>query len=335
MSQANIRQSESLTVKGRTRTSRPIGLALTALVGLAALLIVGAILQPRSLTAQALLSVLPFFAILGIASVGQHLVIQQRGLDISVAGMISLATVLVTALPPNGTFAEVFPYLLLALAVGLVGGLVNGVFVTYLRVPSLVTTIGSNAILFGLVLHISDGKGSEAPAVLGSLALSKTLGIPNTVIVMAVFAATAWVVLNKTMMGRRFLAIGISPEAAAAIALPVNLYRCGTYAIAGFCYAFAGIILAGYLNIPGLYSGSSYILATIAAVVVGGNPLGGGRSSIVATIIGCAFLTYLDQLVLSIGYPTAAQYAVQAVVVLGAVGLGAVLARTRGGAEPA
>jgi ribose transport system permease protein len=95
--------------------------------------------------------------------------------------------------------------------------------------------------------------------------------------------------------------------------------------LAGFCYGLAGVMLAGFLNFPSLFSGNDYLLATVAAVVVGGNSITGDRGSIFAVVIGACFMTYIGQLVLSLGFERSTQHIVQAVVVIGAVGLPALI----------
>lgn len=294
-----------------------------ALVATAVLFGLGRILAPGSVTAAGLLAIVPFMAILGVAAIGQHLVIQQRGLDLSVAGAISLAAVLVTALPPTGSGAAAAAmYVLLALAAGVAGGLLNGALVAWLRVPALVTTIGMNAVLLGITLLISGGTPRAVPASLGRVALARSLGIPNTVWLLLLFAAAATLVIDRMPAGRRFVAVGMNAAAARAIAIPVARYRLMTYAVAGLCYATAGVMLAGFLNIPSLMAGNSYILASVAAVVVGGNAIGGGaRASVLATVIGAVFLTYLGQLVLSLGFERSMQDIVEAVIVIAGVGL--------------
>jgi ribose/xylose/arabinose/galactoside ABC-type transport system permease subunit len=286
------------------------------------LLILGYIAEPRSLGTTALLSMLPFFAILAVASMGQYLVIRQRGLDLSVAGIISFAAVLMTNLPRGSDdLAVVLGVVLLVLLMGIVVGAISGAIITFAGVPALVTTIGVNAFMMGLVLWISNGTPAMAPPSLSKFALGRSFGIPNTIIVAAIFIAIVWFVLDRTAVGRRFLAVGISPIAARSLGVPVTAYLIGTYTFAGFCYAMAGVMLAGFLNFPSLFVGNDYLLATVAAVVVGGNSIAGDRGSVPAAVIGAAFMTYLGQLVLSLGFERSTQQIIQALVVLGAVGI--------------
>jgi ribose/xylose/arabinose/galactoside ABC-type transport system permease subunit len=205
----------------------------------------------------------------------------------------------------------------LTLAMGLGVGLVNGLLVTLLRVPSLVTTIGVNSLLLGATMYVSGGFAQQVPPPLNAFGLAHLLGIPLTVYVTVLFTAIVAVVLARTIVGRRFIATSVNPGAAVAVAIRLDAYRIGTYALAGFCYAAAGVILSAYVLSPTVNAGLPYMLATIASVVVGGNSIGGGqRGSVVATVVGALFLTYLGQLVLSVGFGTAAQNIVQALIII-------------------
>jgi len=286
------------------------------------LLVVGAILQPRSVGPSALLSVMPFMAILGVASIGQHIAIQQRGFDLSVAGIMSLSAVLVTALPSdNAGFLSVLGYVLFALMCGVLVGCINGVIVSVLGVSPIVTTIGTNALLLGATLVVSGGSASVSPKILTDFANGKIGGVPNTVFVVVAIAVAATFTMERTTFGRKFIAVGVSPAAARALAIPVKAYRVFTYGAAGLFFAAAGVLLAGFLSTPSVFCGNDYMLSTVAAVVVGGNSLAGGRGSSAATVIGAAFLTYMGQLVVSLGLQSSAQYVIEAVIIIAGAGL--------------
>jgi ribose transport system ATP-binding protein len=335
-------QHEMTETPGKQANSPASGLRLLGVFGRSlggratissvVLVVLGAIIAPSTVSASAFLSLLPFVAILAVVSIGQHLVIQQRGLDISVAGIMSFAAVIVTKLPSAGASnGEILGWIALALVSGLVAGAVNGLVITLLRVPALVTTIGVNAVLFGVALIVSGGVPSGAPPQLASFAINLTLGVPNTIWIALAAGAVAIFITERTTIGRRFVAVSVSAPAAHAVAIPVERYRIGTYVAAGLLYAVGGVMLAGYLSVPNIFAGNFYILATVAAVVVGGNSVAGGaRGSILATMIGAFFLTFLSQLVLSAGLDRSMQNVVQALIVIGGVGLPMLFARPRG-----
>jgi ribose transport system permease protein len=306
--------------KGRRK---PLHRLLVVSAATVLLIVGGGIAAPSTVSVSALQLMLPFFAILAVAALGQHLVIQQRGLDLSVAGIMSFSAVIVSALPGSQAgVAETLGYVALALAMGLGVGAVNGAMVALLRVNSLVTTIGMNSLMLGITMYVTSGFSQQAPPPLNSFGVGKALGVPLTVYVLVVIAAIAIFLLEKTTIGRRFIATSVNPDAALTVGIPLDSYRVATYALAGFCYAAAGVLLAGYVLSPTVFSGMPYLLATVAAVVVGGNPIGGGlRGSITATIVGALFLTYLGQLVLAVGFETSAQNIVQAIIIIASVGI--------------
>lgn len=306
--------------KGR---KKPLHRLLIVTGAMIALLAVGAIVAPSTVSVSALQLMLPFFAVLAVASIGQHLVIQQRGLDLSVAGIMSFAAVIVSALPGSQAgVPETLAFVALALAMGLGVGAVNGALVALLRVNSLVTTIGMNSLMLGITMYVTRGFSQQVPPPLNRFGVGKFLEIPLTLYVLIVIAAIAIFLLEKTTVGRRFVATSVNPDAALTVGIPLDGYRVATYALAGFCYAAAGVLLAGYVLSPTVFSGMPYLLATVAAVVVGGNPIGGGlRGSVTATIVGALFLTYLGQLVLAVGFETSAQNIVQAVIIIASVGI--------------
>ena len=306
--------------KGR---KKPLSRLLVVAIATAVLIVGGGIIAPSTVSVSALQLMLPFFAVLAVASIGQHLVIQQRGLDLSVAGIMSFAAVIVSALPSSEAgVPATLAFVGLALAMGLGVGALNGVLVALLRVNSLVTTIGMNSLMLGITMYVTRGFSHQAPPPLNRFGVGKFLEVPLTVYVLIVIAAIAIFVLEKTTVGRRFIATSVNPDAALTVGIPLDGYRVATYALAGFCYAAAGVLLAGYVLSPTVFSGMPYLLATVAAVVVGGNPIGGGlRGSVTATIVGALFLTYLGQLVLAVGFETSAQNIVQAIIIIASVGI--------------
>ena len=282
------------------------------------LLILGALLAPSTVSPEAIRSLAPFFAVLAVAAIGQHLVIQQRGLDLSVAGIISFSAAIVSAVAgADSGLGETLVYVGLALVMGLAVGGLNGVLVTFVGVPALVTTIGMNSLMLGLTEYVTRGFAQQVPSALNSFGLTRVFGVPVTVLVMIAITAVAAFVLTRTTIGRRFIASSVNPRAATAVGIRLDLYRVATYSLAGLCYAAAGILLASTVVTPSVYSGLPYLLASVAAVVLGGNSIGGGmRGSVVATVVGALFLSYLGQFVLSLGFGTAHRNIVQAIIII-------------------
>ncbi|MBB5157187.1 ABC transporter permease [Saccharopolyspora phatthalungensis] len=300
--------------------SIPINASAAVWVMTAVLFAVSPLLAPGVMSAASLNSMLPFAAILVIASVGQTLVVQQGGIDLSIAGTISATAVVVTNYAAlDGSRLPIA--LVLALVVAVAIGLVNGGLVALLGVNPIVATLGVNSLLLGLVQAVSGGAPTAAPDVLTRAALSHVLGIPTTVLIAVVFVVAVTVVIKKTAVGRQFEFVGANSRAARAAGLTVARTIATAYVGAALCYAVAGVLIAGFLRTPGLFVGDSYLLPSIASVVLGGTSLAGGMGSVIATAGGAVFLTQLNQVVLAQGATTAVQYLIQGGII--ALGMGA------------
>lgn len=301
----------------RARPSRFIAIWIATAV----LFAISPVLAPGSIDSSALLSMLPFAAILAIASIGQTLVVQQRGLDFSVGGVITVAAIIVTVYP-HGSGGRLLPAIVLVLAVCVVTGLASGLAITQLGITPLVATLGINALLTGVALQITNGEPTAvATSGLGSFALAKTVGIPNTAIIAAALLCIVAVVMRTTVVGRRFIAIGAGRPATQVAGLHVVRYEIGAYIAASVVYGAAGILLAGYLERPDLTVGDNYLLPTVAAVVIGGTSLAGGRGSVVASAIGALFLTQLDQVVQGMGAASSVQLVIQGGIIAAGMAL--------------
>lgn len=301
----------------------------TVVVALVVLTALSPILAPGSLEPSALLSMLPFAAILAVVAAGQTIVVQQSGIDLSVAGSVSLAAMLLNTVAA-GDGARAPLGIAAALAGAVLGGVITGVAVTWFGVTPLVATLAVNGLLLGAVLAISGGQSATpAPAVLSEFALGRTLGIPHLVYVAAVVVAVLVFVTTRTVYGRRFIAVGVSPRAARAAGIRTVAYTVSAFALAGLCYGIGGVMLAAFVGTPSVLVGSSYLLPSIAAVVIGGTALTGGKGSIVATALGALFLTQLDQVVSGLGGPNAVQMIVQGLVILFALTLRGLVLATR------
>ena len=317
------RRNPRLRIPGITKGAAPLSQVAKAVLATVILLILGGVLAPSTVSPGAITSLAPFFAVLAVAAIGQHLVIQQRGLDLSVAGIMSFAAAVVSAVAGVGADpTRTLAFIGLALLSGLIVGGINGVLVTYIRVPALVTTIGMNSLMLGLTEYVTRGFAQQVPRSLNDFGLTRFFGVPATVLVMIAITVVVAFILTRTVVGRRFIASSVNPSAATAVGIRLELYRVATYAAAGFCYAAAGILLASIVVSPTVYAGLPYLLASVAAVVLGGNSIGGGmRGSVVATVIGALFLSYLNQFVLALGFGTAYRNIVQAVIIIASFAL--------------
>lgn len=290
---------------------RPSRGMLTISVALVALFLASIVAAPTSVSQSALLGMLPFAAVLAIAGIGQTLVVQQGGIDLSVPGAVSLAVVISTH-RPAGDDDRLLGALAFGLGVAVVFGVLNGLLIGWRGLNPIVATLGTNALLYACVLGISGGSPRRTTDLLREAAGGLTFGVPNSVYVAVVVVVLATVVIKLTVGGRRFEAIGANPVAVAATGLPVTLYRAGAYVWAQILYWLAGVILAGVIAQPTAFQGDAYLLPSVAAVVLGGTSLLGGRGFLVPTAIAAVFLSQLEQFVLALGVSFAIRTLVEA-----------------------
>lgn len=320
-----------------TRPSPKISLAnllkrpsIRALLGLFILILVALVVAPRTLELESLKSMAPFVGILGVAAIGQHLVVQQRGFDLSVAGSISLAAVVVTVFAPaDASLGLTVTVIVAAMIIGVLGGFLNGAVINWFGVPPLVMTIGVNALLIGFVFYLTNAAVYAAPDLLVSASKLRMAGLSILFLIFVVMAAVAIWVIDRTRTGRRYIMTAVSPSAAHALGIRVSRYNILTYCIAGLLFSISGIMIAGLAVTPTLQSGGSYMLTTIAAVIVGGSPLNGDKGSLFATMVGAVFLVFLNQLVASLGFDYAIQSMVQAAIILAGVTIPSLMQNAR------
>jgi ribose transport system permease protein len=285
--------------------SAPIVLATIALF------LVSLIFEPDSVRHSALLGMLPLAGVLAILAMGQTLVIQQGGIDLSVPGMVSLGLVLVTHYP-NGDSSRLGVAIALAFMATIVAGLVTGVIVSYVGVTPIVATLGMNAVLYGFVLSISGGNPTPTTSALSKFAGGKLAGIPTAVIVAVVLALVTALIIKRTVAGRRFEAVGAGLFGARAAGLEARRYKLAAYVAAGALYGAGAILLGGIVGTPNLFQGDSYLLPSVTAVVLGGTSLLGGRGSVIATAVAALFISQLDQFILVLGANNGVQNLVDA-----------------------
>jgi ribose transport system permease protein len=288
--------------------------ATRALIAVLVLFAISPIISIGSVGSTAVSSMLPFAALIAITALGQTLVIQQGGLDLSVPGAVTIGALIAAKFGSN-------PHVGVALAIvlAIVGtslfGLLSGVIVAVFGLPPLVVTIASNALMIGAVQAISGGFSTQAPTSLSSFALSRSFGI-NVIAVIAVLIVIVFqVVLKRTRLGRTFELVGENQRSAANLGIRTRGYVVSAYWLSTALGATAGVLLAGLLSTPTLDAGNDYLLPSVAAVVLGGTALTGGRGSLFGTALGALFLGQLSQLVQTFTQTTAVQNIVQALII--------------------
>lgn len=284
---------------------------VTVVISTIALIGACLLFAPSSLSSGALEGSLPFAALIAIVGLGQLLVVQQGGFDLSVAGSVSLAVVIATHFP-DGDNARLLAAVLIAVACALAAGLTNGILVGFIQLNAIIATIGVNALLYGGVFAVSGGVPRITTSLLAEIAGGEAFGIPNSVFFTVAALLVVSFVLKKTVAGRRFEAIGANPLAARAVGLNVRLHQMMAYVYAQLFFCLAGVLLAGITREPTAFQGDPLLLPSVAVVVLGGTSLLGGRGFPVSTVVAAFFLNQLSQFALAIGVPYSAQTIIQA-----------------------
>jgi len=284
---------------------------VTVVVATALLVAASELFAPSSLTRGTLLTMLPFASALAIAALGQTLVVMQGGIDLSIAGGLSLYVVILTKYPA-GVNDRLMPAIGLAFAAAIAAGLVNGFLIGRMQLNPIVATLGTNALLFGAVLWYSAGIPTTTTTRLAKVGSGLWLGIPIPVYIAVAATAVVTVVVKLTPSGRRFEGVGANAATAFTSGIQVRRYAGGAYVWAQLLYCLAALVHASIVNQPTAYEGNNYLLPSVAAVVLGGTSLLGGRGNLVATAIAALFLSQLDPFVLSLGVSYATRTLVQA-----------------------
>jgi ribose transport system permease protein len=290
----------------------PVYLALLLLV------VVASIWAPATLSHVALRAVAPYGAVLGIAALGQMLVIMTGGIDLSVPGTMSLAAVIVVGVG-DGSDERIWVAIATAVAAAAIVGLVNGILIGGLKLNGLIVTLAVGLIVVGRVNRYGSKFPVQSPVPKGLSEWTSTriLGVSPVFWVGVALTVLLIVGLRYTSIGRRFQGVGANPVASHVVGVRVTMNQILVYVVAAICYAIAGVALAGLIRTPGIAVGTQYLLGPIAAVVIGGASLTGGLASPLSTFAAALFLTGLNQMLRTMGLPTALQFVVFGVVIIG------------------
>ncbi|WP_421404899.1 ABC transporter permease [Agrobacterium fabrum] len=277
---------------------------LTIAIGASAfLLLVGELLSPGFAQGSQIVRLLTIAAILGIVAAGQNLVILggREGIDLSVGAMISLGAVLAGNMM-NGQNAGIPLAILVAGGIPFLIGLINGLGITFVRIPPLVMTLGMTAVIQGGLVVYSQGvpSGAAAPLLAGFINQPLIFGIPGVLFVWLGIAAIMLFVLRRTAFGFAIYAIGSNERAATLVGLPVPLIRTLLYGLSGLFAGLTGVCVIGYTGTSFISVGDQYVLPSIIAVVIGGTSLAGGAGGYVGTMAGAVALTILQSVLITL-----------------------------------
>ncbi|MBR0719043.1 ABC transporter permease [Bradyrhizobium liaoningense] len=258
-----------------------------------------------------LLQQLQIGAFLGIVAAGMMIVILIGQIDLSVPWTLAAAAMMATSI--GGPFA-----IPVGLGIGLLVGLVNGVGVAYLRVPSMIFTLGVNAVMRGLMVAHTGGYAPQTAAtdLMRTLAADRTLGIPHALFVWAAVSVLVVAMLQRTALGRYIYAIGNKEAAAYLAGVDTRRVTVICFVICGGAAALAGVLLAGYSTKAYQGMGDAYLLPAIAAVVIGGTNILGGRGCYLGTLIGVVLIVLLNSVLSIMEMPEAGRQVIYGLVII-------------------
>lgn len=294
--------------------------ALYGFIAAALIFIIGDRIEPGFASASGVKTVLVVASFVALVAAGQTFVILIGGIDLSVPWVLNGAAVMlaVTAAGSDSRAAWAIP---LTLAMGLVVGLLNGAGVAFLSVPAVIMTLGMNGVMQGLTLGLTGGFtcgscSSAAPSIVHNAVFSSVLGIPGVLIILLVVAVIVTAVLSYTTFGRHIYGIGNNERASYLSGVNVKLMTVLLYGLSGLFAALAGILLMGYGGKATLGMGDPYLFESIAAAVIGGVYILGGRGHYLGSLAGAIILTAIVTLALAKNMPDYGRDIVYGAVIL-------------------
>ncbi|MEV1332683.1 ABC transporter permease [Micromonospora costi] len=290
---------------------------------LVALVVIGALTRP-DLYSNAdwvwanTLTILKLASVVGVVTVGMTFVIIGGGIDLSVGAIVALAGVWATTVATQsyGAGGMIF----CALTVGLGVGLVNGLLISYGRLVPFIATLAMLVAARGLAAELSDKQTQVSNnTTINDIASTNLLGIPLLVYILAAVVIAGWVLLNRTTFGRRTVAVGGNPEAARLAGINVKRHTLMLYALSGLCCGIAAIMLTAQATSAQAAMANLYELDAIAAAIIGGTLLSGGRGTIIGSLLGVIIFSTITNLFAINGLTSEAQNMVKGGIIVAAV----------------
>jgi ribose transport system permease protein len=307
----------------RADASEPVRRNL-GLVGVLALLyLIGAAVRPDIFLHGGRLwsnelTVLTQASSIGVITVGMTFVMISGGIDLSVGALLALASVWSTTVATQGYGPGVMIFA--ALTVGTVTGFVNGILIAYGRLVPFIATLAMMVAARGLAQKIS-GKLTQIVKVdsINQIAVNRIIGVPELVWIMLLVAVLGWILLNRTTFGRRTVAIGGNAEAARLAGINVRRHTVLIYMLSGLCCGIAAVMVTSLSNAGSSDHGNLYELSAIAAAIIGGTVLTGGRGTIVGSILGVIVFTQISNMFVIKNLQLEYQLIAQGAIIVGAV----------------
>ena len=290
----------------------------TAFLCIILLLAFGSFYSTSFLSPEYLLQQLKVASFLGVIATGMMIVILLGQIDLSVPWSVAVGGMMACAAAAFGPTGEVLaiPFGILC---GMAIGVVNGFGVAYLRIPSMIITLATNAVAQGLMVVYTGGFSPQdsATGAMRYLATGDLLpGIPNALVIWAIVGALAVFALTRTTFGRSVYAIGNRERAAYLSGVNTRRIVLIAFVISGALSALGGVLLAGYASKAAQSMGDAYLLPSIAAVVLGGTSILGGRGSYLGTVAGVILITLLQSILAVMQMPEAGRQVTYGIVIL-------------------
>lgn len=301
----------------------PSGNALRVLAAYCAavlLFIIGELVHPGFASFASVTAILLVASFVGLVAAGQCFVVLIGGIDLSVPWVLNAAAILLVT-SSLGQDSRALYAVGLTLGMGALAGLTNGVGVVWFGVPAVVMTLAMNGIMEGLALGVSGGMtctacASYAPSLIQGAVHDVWLGVPVALWLWLIVIAVVSFVLGLTRFGRATYAIGNNARAAFLAGVDVNVTTVFLYVLSGIFSALAGILLVGFGGQASLGMGSPYLFQSIAAVVIGGVSILGGRGNYLGAAAGAVSLTALVSVLLALNMPDYGRSIIYGVVIL-------------------
>ena len=297
---------------------REAGLSVFILI----LVIAVTLRTPRFLSVDNFQDILLNISILAIVALGQTMVILTHGIDLSVSSVIGLVAMMVAFVVKQNPGIPVVLAVVLGLALGAGGGMINGLIIAYGKVPPIITTLGTLSIYRGLVFYYSQGtwiNSFELPASFKLLSKGTPLGLPNMVIIAILVAVIVYYFLNYTRTGRDIYAVGSNPEAATLAGIRKDRIIFLVYVLSGLAAGLAAVLWASRFESAQTNTALGFELQTVAAAVVGGVSISGGVGTVPGVLLGALLLGIIQNALTIIRISPFWQLAVQGLLILVAI----------------
>ena len=293
---------------------RNVGLVLVLIL----LAIIGTFTSDNFLTSDNLRNILVSSSVIGVVVVGMTFVIIGGGIDLSVGALVALASVWATTVATQDYGAAAM--VMCALLVGVGAGLVNGLLIAYGRLVPFIMTLAMLVSARGLAAKMAHNRTQIVRVqTIIDIARKDVIGVPMLVVILAVVVAVGWVVLNRTTFGRRTFAIGGNPEAARLAGIDVRRHTVALYALSGLCCGIASLMLMARTTTGSSTHGNLYELDAIAAVIIGGTLLSGGKGTLIGSILGVLVFTTIQNIFILNNLATEVQNIAKGLIIVAAV----------------